>query len=253
MRKLAEKYFKNVRLQYHYACRRIGIKKHEIHRLYLPKQELIYIPIPKNACTSIKHALYEIEHRQSFDYPKHKILGYRDIHDYYHKQAFSFAAVSDLLNDTSFTKFAVIRDPVKRLISCYRNRVVDLKDLESGKLGGLTGNPDINFFILNLKKYQKENKIIEHHSRPQHNFLGNTLKYLNHIFPIEHIKSLKNLLKSYQPGFVLPKSKFKGTTYQLNDLSPEALDNAIFYYKKDYDLLKNYYSPEKIWGEYNQY
>src|SRR5699024_972923 len=247
-----EKYAKDLRLYYHYGCRRLGLEKHSIHQILSRKHKLLYIPISKNASTSLKHVLFELEEGFAYKYFSKNKQVYRSLHDYFLKQPNAFTGVSDLLSDTSFTKFAVIRDPVKRLISCYRNRVVDLKDLEKSRLDGLPVRPDINYFILKLNKYQKANKIIEHHSRAQHKFLGNTLQYLDHIFPMKQMQRLKDFIKKYQPDYKLLERKSKGTSYALNDLSAEALEKAIHFYQKDYDLLEDYYSADQIWDEYNQ-
>ncbi len=251
---LLQKYYKSIRLKYHYACRRLGIQKYAIHQICLPEQKLLYIPMPKNACSSIKYALFEIEKGKTFDPDEFRKLGYRDIHDYYQKQPQAFRSVSDLESKTSYTTFTVIRDPVKRLISCYRNRVVDLKDLEKTriqlKLKGLTPDPDLNTFVRQLEEYRAANKVIEHHSRAQYKFLGGRLDYVDRVFPIEKIRVLTEFLQQYVEGLELPAKKADGTSYNLCDLSPEALEKAIQFYKEDYNLLKDYYTPEEIREEY---
>ena len=159
-----------------------------------------------------------------------------------------------LMKKAGFNRFAIVRDPVKRLISCYRNRVVDLKDSLKTKNKikdkGLPILPDINTFVMHLNQYRKANKIIEHHSRPQHLFLGDTLKYLDKVFTIDQIEELKEFLKGYKNDLELLERKSGGTSYSLSDLSHEALEEAITFYKNDYELLKDYYTPQQLRKEY---
>lgn len=246
-------FLNNVRLNACFAFRRLGIPGFQIHQICLSDQQLIYIPIPKNACSTVMHALHEIEFGYEYSYDTHRPWGYRDIHDYYQKRADAFTSVS-ALKQTSFTTFAIVRDPVKRLISCYRNRVVDLKDLEKSRIilqhEGIPVAPNINTFILRLEDYQKASKVIEHHSRPQEQFLDDSLEYLDRIYPIEEFDKLVDMLKQYKPDLEMKSKKTGGTSYSLQDLSAEALEKALTFYKKDYELLNDYYSRKQIKKEY---
>lgn len=256
MKNILIKAFDNLRLQYRFACRKIGLPNYEIHQIYLPRQALLYIPIPKNACTSIKHALYEIEFGQRFSPSFRDRNGYEDHHDYYKKRTNAFTGLRSLESMEHATRFTLVRDPIKRLISCYRNRVIDLDDLKASETKlekmGLPRKPDINTFILNLDRYRKASKNIEHHSRPQHFFLGGTIDYLDRIFPMEDMESLKKMLKTYKPDLKMLKRKSGGTNITLADLKEEALQHAISFYSRDYKLLENFYSPQNIRNEYQE-
>ncbi len=255
MKGFAKSCFKNIRLNYNYACRRLGLEGYQIHQIVLRDHGLIYIPIPKNACSSVKYALYEIDTGCPFDYQKHRERGYKDIHDYYQKRAESFTGVKRLHN-TDSKIFAVIRDPVKRLISCYRNRVVDLKDLEKSKpllrQLDLPREPDLNTFVMRLEEYREASKLIEHHSRPQYRFLGDSLSYIDEVYPISELGALSKMLQGYNTDLQMRSKKSGGTSYGLKDLSEEVLERAFILYRKDYELLKEYYSPEKIRKEYKE-
>lgn len=246
----------DIYLYYCFACRRLGISGYQIHQICLPKQGVIYIPIPKNACTSIMHALYEIEFEEQYNHRDHRKQGYRDIHDYYQKRRHSFTGTEKLKGRENATTFAIIRDPVKRLISCYRNRVVDLKDLESTarelERRGLPLEPDINTFVLNLAEYQKANKIIEHHSRSQGQFLDGSLDYLDRVYPIKKLDECMDWLKTFKPDLEIRRAKSGGSSFSLNDLSREALEAAIAFYRQDYELLNEYFTPREISREYKE-
>lgn len=238
------------KLRFRYACRRLGIQRYQIHQVYLRQQKLIYIPIPKNACTSIKHALHEVEFVKRFDSDLPEFSNYREHHEYYKKRANAFTSIEKLRSQTRVTRFAVVRDPVRRLLSCYRNRVLDLGDLEQTKAAvdriGLPLKPDLNNFFLNLERYRSINKSIEHHSRPQAQFLGGTIDYLDQIFTLGELPQLLEMLKTFKPDLELRRRKTGGTEVSVNDLSEEAKQAAISYYREDYRLLSDYLKPDYV-------
>ncbi|WP_372637489.1 sulfotransferase family 2 domain-containing protein [Fodinibius sp.] len=246
----------DIRLYCRFSCRRLGLPGYQVHQIYLPEQQLIYIPIPKNACTSIKHALHEIEFGRRFDADLPAFSDYREHHDYYKKRPAAFTSVSALREQTSSTRFALVRDPVRRLISCYRNRVVDLGDLTSSrstlKRLDVPTEPDINTFFLHLEEYRRVNKSIEHHSRLQSAFLGGTLAYLDRVFTMGDIPELVAMLRTYKPGLKLRQRKTGGTKITLADLSRKALRHAIDFYSPDYELLNRYFSPQEIVKEHRK-
>lgn len=226
----------------------MGLPGYRVHQIRLSKQRLIYIPVPKNACSSTKEALHEIEFGRRFDKNRDINAPYINIHDYYKKRPKAFTGLKRISSEKKFTSFAVVRDPVRRLVSCYRNRVVDLGDLsltaKSIDKYGLDPNPDINAFILNLKKYRIANKSIEHHSRPQWSFFGGRLDYLDKIFKMDELDDLQDFLKSYCPSLRFLSQKSGGTSYSVSDLSDEALKYAVNFYRQDYRLLSRYYQAD---------
>lgn len=241
---------KNLQLKSRFAARRLGFRNYIVHKLDLPEQELIYIPIPKNACTSTKQVLHRMEFGREFDTHRSVNDPYVDIHDYYKKRAGAFTGVEKLSFATDYTRFAILRDPVERLISCYRNRVIDLADLKQNPNSlqkyKLSDEPDLNTFVLNLKKYRKANKSIEHHSRPQSAFVGGTLSYFDSVFKIEDLDDLQLFLKQFSPELTFLKRKTGGTKISVHELSEKAFRFAVRFYKEDYVLLRDYYSAKDL-------
>lgn len=254
IRKSVSAFFNEARLLLRFGFRRMGMSGYQIHQIELNNEPLIYIPIPKNACSTIKHALYEIEYDKEFDYDRAGERGYHDIHDYYKKRKHAFVGLESLRNKNA-TIFTVIREPVQRLISCYRNRVVDLKDLEKNKpelyKRNLPLEPDLNTFVLRLEEYRVANKSIEHHSRPQHTFLDTSVGYIDEIFPLSRMNELKKMLKEIKPDLEMKSEKSGGTSVSLADLSETALEEAIRFYQQDYELLSDFYSPGQIHEVYS--
>ncbi|MCW9708532.1 sulfotransferase family 2 domain-containing protein [Fodinibius salsisoli] len=237
-------------LYWRYSCRKLGLPGYQIHQIYLPEQQLVYIPIPKNACTSIKHALHEIEFGKRFDADLPEFSDYREHHDYYKKRPDAFTSLQALQKKKGVFRFALVRDPVKRLLSCYRNRVVDLGDLESSRSKlerfRLPLRPDLNAFIKHLADYRRVNKGIEHHSRPQAQFLDGSLEYLDRVYTLDEMPELIEMLRKYKPDLEMRRRKTGGTTVTLADLSEEALHQAIDFYREDYELLEGYVSSDDV-------
>lgn len=247
MNRFISRTLKEIRLKSRFAARKLGFPSWQIHQVRLPEQKLIYIPIPKNACTSVKQALHEIEFGRVFDTDRTVNEPFTDVHDFYKKRDNAFTSIQNLQETTDHTRFAIIRDPVERLISCYRNRVLDLGDLrvdtEILDKMGLPEEPDVNAFVLNLANYQKTSKSIEHHSRSQASYLGGTLRYLDKVYPIEEADELYEWLNNYAPDLERLNRKSGGTAVDVSDLSAKALRHAVWFYRRDYKLLKSYYTP----------
>ena len=86
--------------------------------IVLEQQKIIYVPIPKAACTTVKSILARhlpIEEK------------YLSEHELLHKQIEAHSRHSPPKDSDSYYVFSVVRDPLLRLISCYktksRNRV----------------------------------------------------------------------------------------------------------------------------------
>ena len=254
MKKKLHKMFVNSRHLFRLAARRVGLSSYQVHSITLPEQKLIYIPIPKNACSSIKHSLYYLEYGKAYDYPEYRELGYQNIHAFYEKQKDAFTGVHALKNMESAFRFAVIRDPVDRFLSCYSNRVIELKDLkeseDSLKKNGLPVKPNIKTFILNLDRYRSLNHSIRHHTQPQSIFLDGTIGYLDKIYPIEQMNELTAKLKNFDPSLLMKTEKSGGPKTKLCDMNRESLERLLKFYQDDYELLSDFYSKEDVIRSY---
>ena len=80
----------------------------------LDQKRLVYISIPKVACTSIKTALFE--QSSSLNTGRES---YMDIH----KDSATFCTHSLSTEQRKYYKFAFVRNPLERLISCYKDKV----------------------------------------------------------------------------------------------------------------------------------
>lgn len=236
------------------TARKVGLPGYQVHQIYLKNLALIYIPIPKNACTSLKHAMHYLEYSEPFDLSNYRDYGYQSLHDFYNKQSHAFTGVEGLKKKSDAFRFAIVRDPADRFLSCYGNRVLELRDLHESKTDldkmGLPVDPDLDTFVQQLEQYRRVNSSIRHHTRPQSNFLGGTLVYLDKIYSFDQMDSVQSMLKSYDNSLVMKKRKSGGPKFDLRDLSSGSLQHLLEFYRNDYELLNDYYSKEAVVEQY---
>jgi len=203
---------------------------------------IYYVPVPKNACSSVKKALYQYNFGQ-----EHKIRylfgQILDSHRYFPSRKFHKIRVD---NDSKI--FAIVRDPFDRFISCYCNRVLHHKDLLKSekkiKDAGLELNPSINYFVDHLKEYQSFSTSIMHHTLSQVSFLGSDTSIYWRIFPISEIKSLEqelSLALKNKIKFIHAQQGGKQHKQQvLSELSTNTATKIREYYNDDYKILAEY-------------
>ncbi|MEM9276140.1 MAG: sulfotransferase family 2 domain-containing protein [Cyanobacteria bacterium P01_F01_bin.143] len=229
-----------------------------------PTLKFIYIDAPKCASTSLKRWIYKIEFGKTFERYKQDNR-WIHVHNCGKFRRVPFPQLPEDQQDYQIV--TVIRDPIKRLLSAYSNRIVNFKELgeqttysDRIKAENLKFNPNINYFISNLEAYQNcTNKaIILHHTRPVIDFIGEDLSLYTNIYPMEKLKQIKSDLlagSNYaSPEQIpeIPKTQTGGPKLKLKRLKQKNFDKLLEYYAQDYQLLKDYYSIEKITQEYRE-
>lgn len=91
--------------------------------IFLPKNKAIYFFIPKVACTSIKKVIAD-----SLDYKIKNINDPQSIHLIH----FPYEKRNEIKEGDDFFKFAFVRNPWSRILSCYKNRISDDPNLNHG-------------------------------------------------------------------------------------------------------------------------
>lgn len=136
--------------------------------------KLTYVAVPKVACTSIKTMLFEVEN--GFPFRRFSANGSDwHIHRLYPSIEFGKLPKARIADHT---RLAVVREPVRRILSCYGNRVVELKQLSRQAAGGalkaagLPPDPDLDTFLAHLDGYCAAVPDIRHHAQPLVDFLG---------------------------------------------------------------------------------
>lgn len=201
--------------------------------------------IPKTACTSLKEKLFEMEFSDVYDDRIHN----KHIH-HFMKDNFS----GDISN-CEF-KFMVVRDPIKRFLSAYSNRVGHHRELSEWyireKHPELLGkipcyDPDLASFIKYIELFMAVPSI-RHHFKPISQFFNKSDFFsFDKIYKIENINDLESdLTKVYNKEFRLDKKQTEGVKLGVDALDFEQLSFLMDFYKDDYEILENYYSNEDI-------
>ncbi len=201
---------------------------------------LVYHLCPKNACTTIAHMLIQADGN-----------GYvNDTHkDYYivHSLSNPNNNYEYWTNCDAEIKLAVKRDPVKRFVSAYKNRIVyhdDLskdeyfdkaleKDFKPWPIYNRSSDKTINEFIQNFDKYW-ENPWVQGHFKSQTTFLGKQ-DYYTHIFDMSELDKVRDLIAEVSgKEIVLPCLQTGG-----NDISVDLSEDSIKWindrYAEDYE------------------
>jgi hypothetical protein len=215
--------------------------------ILLGEYSLGYITVPKAACTSLKRALIQLATRQKFD---HVVRG-----TYVHRY---FGARKRDITLANF-KFLVVRDPVKRFLSAYSNRVVHHRELSRRYVERWAHQPGVSFedfifdpdlatFLDHLPTYCKVETIL-HHIRPMAHFVPK-LEPFDKVYPIESMQELQaDISKITGQDFEVEHSQTGGPKIGLDELSLTQIEKLFELYREDYALLKDFYTPEKLLAE----
>lgn len=203
------------------------------------KQTLVFYSCPKNANTSVK--LFFARHlgiENNFYFIEDEIPKY--MKEESHKKRMEIKeknTKTNLINiwpnhqkfskaDSTF-KCCIIRCPIERFLSAYKNRILYHKD-DAFK------NLSIDKVIENLINNNIENL----HFLPQTYYLGNNLKYFDCCVDIKNIQKFIDYVNNF---FGIEKEFPKlqtGGNNNIVDLTAKQIENLKKIYFDDYNLLK---------------
>ena len=209
--------------------------------IHIPGTDIVYFPVPKVACTSLKRLVYEIINDQAFEATRDS-----NIHIIFPSEPLT----QPLEFDSGVTRrLAVVRDPVGRLISAYRNRVVFHRELERKGVQqrlsqiGLTSEPSITQFVANLKDYQWAAPSIYHHTRPIVDYLGNKADCFDHIFDLRQVAVCARLFNTAaNTDVALEHTQRTGPVISADALDAPHLQLLRKYYAEDIEVYGHYWS-----------
>ena len=194
---------------------------------------LIYYPVAKNANSSAK--LFLLEHlglKNKFYFIEDEIPRYKHtkkIYDHYKGKMnlidflppyFPFKKV-----DTD-EKCCLVRDPIKRFISCYKNRILFHKDHNFL-------NHSVDMIIEKLENNMFENR----HFLPQNYWLGKDLKYFSIVANTSNINNFVDGINNFfQKKIDFPKIQTSGKKFKIS-LNLSQIEKLKKIYSDDYDLI----------------
>ncbi len=217
----------------------------------LEQGKLAYVPIPKNACTSLKLLFFSLIHGSEFS--KH----FDAIHQEFDYRASDFNAFKA---DKAFFKFTVVRDPVERFFSAYNSRVLVHRELSENwflqrapkfdagfnymKSRGLTFDPTIVEFIQRLEDYLEVSTVLKHHFVPQTMFFFRRPEFFDKIYNMAQLPELERDLGERLGQVVklrnVQETKTLTTAARLSDIGMKDLGKVIRFYLTDYEKLSKY-------------
>jgi len=240
--------------------------------LFFDKLCVGYQNTPKVASTSMFRWFYEILYGEPYQVIKKRNGTQMYVHEFFTKSQRQYIKQIDNKNKSAtqydyYYRFAITRDPIKRFISMYSNRVLHYRELsDQGEIGlrlkklGLSSDPTINELVIKRKEYMSARLSIFQHTRPQIDFLGPDLSVYTRIADISEVDAVIDEIKGFwrenrlalyaEKSKLLEKKQQSKVKFRLNVLTPESFDILLDYYKCDYDAIPTL-SIAKIREEYS--
>lgn len=211
----------------------------------LDQYKLFYAAVPKVACTSLKSMFFKLENGHAF--VPYTINGRsKNLHNIGYGTLLRDAYPEWRIRD--FHRVALVRDPVKRLLSAYSNRVLHHKEL-SQKLAGdklaalnLQPDPDLDLFVEKLEGYLQAHPSILHHIRPMVDYLGEDASYFSKLYRLEDMDQFaRDISDRTGKEVVVGREQASGRKFKPSDLSEAHIRKLKDYYEVDYRVFGDYF------------
>lgn len=211
------------------------------------KYRIVFFPMAKNCSTSVKHLFYNLEVGTSFRVAKRKYGLIGHVHKYYPTKAIEeWQRIYD-----AYESIAIVRDPIKRFLSAYGNRIVHMKALETmGNAAEVISakkyplQPTLEQFVQNLEFYCSASLYMKNHIAPQETIIGQIFSKIKNVYDTSQVPELELLLtKRCSKDIILPHEQSGGPKFSISDLSTNSVKKLLKFYEKDYDMLSDFYNP----------
>lgn len=211
----------------------------------LDQYELFYAAVPKVACTSVKHMFFVIENGRRFEpftingHPKqiHNVAYRSFLREVYPEQRIA-----------SYHRVALVRDPIKRFLSAYSNRVLHHRELSMDKAGkklralGLQPRPDLDMFVERHAEYLEAHPSILHHTRPMSDFLGTDAGYFSKLYALDNMDQfVRDIAARTGKEVEIGREQTGGRKFKPSDLTGAQIDKIKAYYASDYRTFGDYF------------
>ena len=207
--------------------------------------KIAYAAVPKAACSSVKSVLALRDPDAVL--PPEEARDWESWHAVYPTQRWKASRWTPYLGDDWF-RFCVIRDPAKRLMSAYVNRVVEMQELRHSRklqrgVYDLPMDPDPDFFFQNLEAYNQAASVIKHHTFTIQMFTGPDLGAFSRVYKVEKdMPALAaDLSERLGEQITIPRENKTSMKLALDDLKPRTREALRARLTKEYDYLKDHY------------
>lgn len=197
---------------------------------------LIYCAVPKAGCSSVKAMLADIDPEVTLPPPEERTN--RTYHEIYPTTKFR----PRVFHAGEAYRFTMVRDPIKRLMSVFTNRVVEKRELHNSRRlkrrQVLPLDPDPDTFFQNLTRYAQLSSSIKHHAAPISRYTGPDLAAFDRIYRTDEMPDLAGFL-SGRSGITVTaaRANSSGAKLEFDSLTPETRDMLRQHLQPEYDYL----------------
>lgn len=155
--------------------------------------------------------------------------------------------------------FTISRDPVERLISAWRNRVMHYKELGISKVPEISksllrANPSINYFVSHLEEYRRISRSVAHHTEPMISWIGVNISVYDKVYDLSELSVVEQDLRSFWRcngmvvyDYAMRTLQTGGPRVGIEIFDQKAIEKTISFYRNDYELLKNNMMQNGLW------
>lgn len=214
----------------------------------MPAQRMAFFFSPKSGGTSLRAFLFHAEN--GFAFRDYSVQGARvDANMLAANYRFNRIDHSEL---EGYRRFALVRDPVRRFLSGYSNRVLHYRELSIEAAGrdllreGLPPDPDIETFVENYIGYLRCSKPLARHFLKQQKFIGNDPGYFERIFRLEKVGELVDFVNAEcGTQAVMPRLQTGGPKLDFQGLSEDLQIEILEICRHDiaFQLMPDYWAP----------
>ena len=208
-----------------------------------------YISAPKCASTSLKTFFFELEN--GFEWRNYRRNGFV-VHIHHCYPARDFDVAIEGRREGAFT-FTLLRDPVERLVSCYKNRIrtgpaADMLAARPGRARnlGLEVKPSFAAFVDNIEGYRDFSADVAAHSDPLVKYLGRDASVYDRIYDISEMDVVFADLQRICG--VVPQIQHlqrRGKEVQVTEVDADTESKIKAFYAEDYAVFGEEFEKQR--------
>lgn len=227
---------------------RLHSRQGRLHVISVERSQVHYFPIPKVACSTLKFIFHELVTGEPFDPEGRQPL--TAIHKRFLDDPACWLTPEKASRLEGF-RFAVVRDPVDRFLSGYKNRILQFADLTSSRLtrslirqAGEPLEPSLEQFAERLTFYSRVSPIIAYHFKPQWSYLGDP-RHRPALYDLHDLPKLADDL-SQLFGRDIRFEQANKSASPSGGVSETVLRSVLRHYAEDYRYFSDLYTPPDI-------
>ncbi|WP_299822058.1 sulfotransferase family 2 domain-containing protein [uncultured Jannaschia sp.] len=214
--------------------------------MHLFDQKLTYVSVPKCACSTLKHFMFEVQNGFAF---RNFRVGAKRYTVHALSRSIPFAKLAhDKIGD--HFKFALVRAPVSRVKSCYESKVLggEMRKQKGAarrlQQAGLPLEPSFREFVEQLDGYRKLSPVVRNHSMPLSRFLGRDPAWFDRIYRLSEIEELAATVRERSGSDA--KLRHRNPSKRKIDpaeLTPELVAEIDDAFREDHELFSRWFDP----------